>query len=155
MPEESGEWDLDRVSMSAARSGADWTLAGTKSYVLDGTTADLILVAGRTGAGLSLFAVSGSAPGLRREPLSTMDQTRRQARLEFRVPVVVRSHTRIPSRIRAQYAFATVSAENSPSGRYQVCTELSADRMDSASSRASTSARTFPAFCAFSSRSAR
>ena len=32
---------------------------------------------------MSLFAVEGSAPGLVRTPLATMDQTRKQARLEF------------------------------------------------------------------------
>ena len=52
-------------------------------FVLDGHTADLILVAARTGAGVSLFAVAGDTSGLTRTPLSTMDQTRKQARLEF------------------------------------------------------------------------
>ena len=45
--------------------------------------ADLILVVGRTDAGLSLFGVKGDADGLTRTPLATMDQTRKQARLEF------------------------------------------------------------------------
>ena len=52
-------------------------------YVLDGHIADLILVVARTDAGVSLFAVDGDAAGLTRTPLSTMDQTRKQARLEF------------------------------------------------------------------------
>src|SRR3712207_230571 len=52
-------------------------------FVLDGHTADLILVAARTGAGVSLFAVQGDAQGLTRTALSTMDQTRKQARLDF------------------------------------------------------------------------
>ena len=34
-------------------------------------------------AGVSLFAVDGDAAGLTRTPLSTMDQTRKQAKLEF------------------------------------------------------------------------
>ena len=46
-------------------------------------SADLILVVGRTAAGLSLFGVKGDADGLTRTPLATMDQTRKQARLEF------------------------------------------------------------------------
>ncbi len=45
--------------------------------------ADLVLVVGRTPAGLSLFGVKGDADGLTRTPLATMDQTRKQARLEF------------------------------------------------------------------------
>ena len=52
-------------------------------FVLDGHTADLILVAARTDAGVSLFTVDGDASGLTRTPLSTMDQTRKQAKLEL------------------------------------------------------------------------
>ena len=52
-------------------------------FVLDGHTADLILVAARTSAGVSLFAVDGGASGLTRTALSTMDQTRKQAKVEF------------------------------------------------------------------------
>ena len=40
-------------------------------------------MAARTDAGVSLFSVAGDASGLTRTPLSTMDQTRKQARLEF------------------------------------------------------------------------
>ncbi len=52
--------------------------------MLDGHTADLVLVAARTAAGVSLFHVSGDAPGLTRTALSTMDQTRKQAKLDLR-----------------------------------------------------------------------
>jgi alkylation response protein AidB-like acyl-CoA dehydrogenase len=81
--EESGRWDADGIQMQASGSGDSWTLDGTKMFVIDGHVADLILVAARTGAGISLFAVAGDASGLTRTPLSTMDQTRKQARLEF------------------------------------------------------------------------
>ena len=81
--EESGRWDADGIQLQASGSGDSWTLTGTKMFVLDGHVADLVLVAARTGAGISLFAVQGDASGLTRTPLSTMDQTRKQARLEF------------------------------------------------------------------------
>ncbi len=81
--EENGRWDADGIAMQATGSADGWTLDGTKSYVLDGHTADLVLVAARSGDGLSLFAVAGDAEGLTRTPLATMDQTRKQARLEF------------------------------------------------------------------------
>jgi alkylation response protein AidB-like acyl-CoA dehydrogenase len=81
--EDSGRWELDAVTTSAKKSGDAWTLSGHKSYVLDGHTAGLILVAARTAAGLSLFAVESGATGLTTTPLATMDQTRKQARLEF------------------------------------------------------------------------
>src|SRR6202040_704165 len=48
-----------------------------------GHVANLILVAARKGGQVNLFAVQGDSPGLTRTPLSTMDQTRKQARLEL------------------------------------------------------------------------
>ncbi len=81
--EDNGRWDFDGIALAARESGGNWTLDGHKSFVLDGHTANLILVVGRTPAGLSLFAVEGDAPGLTRTSLPTMDQTRKQARLVF------------------------------------------------------------------------
>ena len=69
--------------MEATQQGDGWVLNGTKMFVIDGHTADLVIVAARTPAGVSLFTVVGDAPGLTRTALSTMDQTRKQARLEL------------------------------------------------------------------------
>jgi alkylation response protein AidB-like acyl-CoA dehydrogenase len=57
-------------------------------FVIDGHTANLVVVAARlegtTGEdGISLFTVAADAAGLTRTPLATMDQTRKQARLDF------------------------------------------------------------------------
>jgi alkylation response protein AidB-like acyl-CoA dehydrogenase len=81
--EKSGRWDADGVELAARRDGDSWTLHGTKTYVLDGHIADLLLVAARTDGGISLFAVTGDASGLTRTLLTTMDQTRKQAQLDF------------------------------------------------------------------------
>jgi alkylation response protein AidB-like acyl-CoA dehydrogenase len=81
--EPSGRWDADGIQMTASGSGDSWTLDGEKMFVIDGHTADLLLVAARTGAGISLFAVPADASGVTRTPLSTMDQTRKQAKVEF------------------------------------------------------------------------
>ncbi|WP_066063903.1 acyl-CoA dehydrogenase family protein [Frankia sp. EI5c] len=81
--DDSGSWDEGGVTAAAARAGDGWAITGTTSYVLDGHTADLLLVAARTDAGISLFAVAGDAPGLTRTPLRTLDQTRRQARVRL------------------------------------------------------------------------
>jgi alkylation response protein AidB-like acyl-CoA dehydrogenase len=81
--EESGRWDEGGITVAATQSGDGWTISGTKSYVLDGHIADLILVAARTGAGVSIFAVPSDAAGLTRTLLTTMDQTRKQAKLDF------------------------------------------------------------------------
>ena len=52
--------------------------------MLDGHTADLIVVVAKGEKGLSFFTVPGDAPGLERRALKVMDPTRKQARLEFR-----------------------------------------------------------------------
>jgi len=81
--EDDGSWDPEAIRLSASKHGDGWVLDGHKSFVLDGATADLLLVVGRTEAGLSLFAVDASAAGLTRTSLATLDQTRKLARCEF------------------------------------------------------------------------
>ena len=86
--EENGLSDAASVALAATPSGATWRLEGTKSFVLDGHTAELIVVlARRPGSngddGLSFFTVDGNAAGLTRAPLKTMDETRKLARLTF------------------------------------------------------------------------
>jgi alkylation response protein AidB-like acyl-CoA dehydrogenase len=86
--EPSGKWDASGIEMVASGSGDSATLTGTKMFVIDGHTANLIIVAARREGtsgedGISFFAVDGDASGLTRTPLATMDQTRKQARLDF------------------------------------------------------------------------
>ena len=81
--EQPGRWDEASVQTRARRSGAGWVLDGGKRHVPDGHIADLILVGARTPAGIGLFAVDGAAPGLTRVPVPTLDQTRKQAHLDF------------------------------------------------------------------------
>jgi len=80
--EDSGSWDPALISARAVPDGdGGWRLSGRKSFVIDGTTADLLLVAARTVAGPSLFAVDQRAPGLSAELMETLDATRAMARL--------------------------------------------------------------------------
>jgi alkylation response protein AidB-like acyl-CoA dehydrogenase len=79
--EDSGCRDEAGTALTAERASAGWRLNGRKNYVPDGHLADVILVAARTGAGVGLFAVDGTATGLVRKPLRTLDQTRKQALL--------------------------------------------------------------------------
>ncbi|MFV0259603.1 MAG: acyl-CoA dehydrogenase family protein [Acidimicrobiales bacterium] len=81
--EENGKWDEAGITMEATKSGDGYTLNGVKSFVIDGHVANVLVVAARTGNGVSLFTVDGDAAGLTRESLSTMDQTRKQAKLTF------------------------------------------------------------------------
>jgi alkylation response protein AidB-like acyl-CoA dehydrogenase len=80
---DSGSWGLNSASTLATRSGDGWTLSGTTMFVVDGLSAELILVVARTPDGLGLFAVTGTEPGLSREALDPLDPTRRLARLVF------------------------------------------------------------------------
>jgi alkylation response protein AidB-like acyl-CoA dehydrogenase len=86
--EPNGKWDASGITMEATQTGGDWVLSGEKMFVLDGHIADLIVVVARTAGssgtdGIAFFTVAGDAAGLTRTPLATMDQTRKQARLEF------------------------------------------------------------------------
>jgi alkylation response protein AidB-like acyl-CoA dehydrogenase len=87
--EPSGKWDANGITMEAASDGSGgYTLSGTKMFVLDGHTANLIVVAARSAGsggteGISFFTVDADAAGLIRTALPTMDQTRKQAKLEF------------------------------------------------------------------------
>jgi alkylation response protein AidB-like acyl-CoA dehydrogenase len=86
--EPSGKWGADGITMSAKESGGAWTLDGEKMFVIDGHNADLLVVVARTQGtsgtdGISFFTVRADADGITRTALSTMDQTRKQSRIEF------------------------------------------------------------------------
>ena len=81
-------WDVDEVTMVADSDSHGFRLSGAKTLVLDGTSADLIVVVARLAGsdgedGLTFFTVAGDAAGLTRRPLSTIDATRKLARLHF------------------------------------------------------------------------
>jgi alkylation response protein AidB-like acyl-CoA dehydrogenase len=79
------DWDSQGATATARQAGGagSWTVSGTAAYVIDGHTADLILVPASTPGGLSLFAVRAGEDGVRRSLLPTLDQTRKLAKLEF------------------------------------------------------------------------
>jgi alkylation response protein AidB-like acyl-CoA dehydrogenase len=89
--EGSGSWDPAAVQVRAERAGtSNWRLTGRKSFVIDGSTAGLVLTVARGADGLALFAVDRGAPGLRAEPMTTLDPTRPLATLAFdQVPAVL------------------------------------------------------------------
>ncbi|HEY6533793.1 MAG TPA: acyl-CoA dehydrogenase family protein, partial [Acidimicrobiales bacterium] len=82
--EPNRRWDEEGIEAAAGLdSDGTWRITGTKTHVLDGHVADVVLVVARTSAGLSLFRVDGESDGLTRIALATMDQTRTQAELVF------------------------------------------------------------------------
>ncbi|MFC4503436.1 MULTISPECIES: acyl-CoA dehydrogenase family protein [Streptomyces] len=83
LTEDSARWDASGVALNARESEGTWLLDGHKTFVLDGAAADVVLTVARAADGIGVFVVDGDAPGLTREPLPTLDPTRRQARLDY------------------------------------------------------------------------
>jgi alkylation response protein AidB-like acyl-CoA dehydrogenase len=88
LAEPGGRWDLASLTLEATPTPDGFTLNGTKTFVIDGHTADVIVVVARapgtTGPdGLGLYLVDGGARSLERTPLVTLDLTRKQADLAF------------------------------------------------------------------------
>jgi alkylation response protein AidB-like acyl-CoA dehydrogenase len=81
--EPNGKWELEGIELEATESGGNWTLNGSKSYVVDGHTANLLIVAAKTGGDVSLFTVDPDAEGVTRTALQTLDMTRKQAKIDF------------------------------------------------------------------------
>jgi len=87
--EESARWDAAGVELAAkpGKTPGTFVLSGTKLFVLDGHSADLLIVAARTARatkddpnhGVSLFLVPADRKGVRTALLPTMDQTRKLA----------------------------------------------------------------------------
>lgn len=71
------------IATSAKAVGDFWRVTGSKLFVLDGQLAELVYVLATTDAGPAVFAVDAPASGLEVTPLTTVDQTRKQCRLEF------------------------------------------------------------------------
>ena len=68
---EGGRWDVAAVQATARPDGDRWILDGTKHAVVDGATADRILVIARGAAGLGAFVVDGGT--VRAEPRDILD----------------------------------------------------------------------------------
>ena len=85
-PGENRRWDESGVTVTAQKSGDDWTVSGTCPEVIDGQNAGVFIVPARTGQesgdGISLFIVRGGG-GVTTQGLSTLDPTRRIARVSF------------------------------------------------------------------------
>jgi alkylation response protein AidB-like acyl-CoA dehydrogenase len=74
--EESGSWDLAEVAATAEPTGDGWAVTGTKLFVVDGDTADLLLVVARAPDGPGVFCVERGTAGVERAKLDTLDLTR-------------------------------------------------------------------------------
>lgn len=69
MTEPEAGSDLAAIKTTARRGGGDWILDGSKTFITNGMSADLIVVAARTGEGpreITMFAVPADSPGFSR-----------------------------------------------------------------------------------------
>jgi alkylation response protein AidB-like acyl-CoA dehydrogenase len=81
-------WDASSITATWSKQGAGYVLNGDYRYMIDGHTAELLIVAARavgsSGAdGISLFLLPASTVGVSRQWLPTMDQTRKQAAVQL------------------------------------------------------------------------
>ncbi|MFI6705082.1 acyl-CoA dehydrogenase family protein [Nonomuraea sp. NPDC050478] len=108
LAEAGARWDVEAIRTTARRDGDGWRLDGAKTHVVDGATADLLLVVANTPDGPAVFAVErATAPvegpdgrdaspgasakrdadpggaGMVVESLVTLDLTRKMARVAF------------------------------------------------------------------------
>lgn len=79
----SGLWTAEGGETRATAEGDRWRLDGSKTHVLDGAHAGLVLVYAQTPDGPGWFAVDADAEGFARTALSVLDPTRRLAELTF------------------------------------------------------------------------
>ena len=84
----NGRWDADAVEATWTADGDGFAIDGGCRFVPDGHTAQWLLVAAREAgsegaSGISLFILPADTAGVSREWLPTMDQTRKQARVDF------------------------------------------------------------------------
>jgi alkylation response protein AidB-like acyl-CoA dehydrogenase len=84
-PVDAGDdWIGSTAALRAERNGEGWQLSGALDRLLDGATAELLLLAAPVGAGQTgWFAVVAGAEGLRAQALQGWDRSRRFANIEL------------------------------------------------------------------------
>jgi len=76
LDEGDGSGDPATLATIATQTSAGWTVSGTKRFVLDGASADSLLIVAE---GPRVFVVDAAAAGVTINALPTLDRTRKQA----------------------------------------------------------------------------
>lgn len=131
--ETDGDWDVGGTECEAREAAGVVTLSGTKSFVIDGHTADLLVVSARDVTGqVSLYLVPADASGVQRARLETMDMTRKLAEVTLD-GVEMPESSRLgaagsaPESIERLYDLATVALAFEQVGGAQACLEASVE----------------------------
>jgi hypothetical protein len=114
----AGHWDPAEVACRATAAAPDWVLHGEVHHVLEGDTADILLVAARASDSTGLFEVDPAQGGVSRSASTTMDASRRLA--------VVRLDGAVGRRVGGPAAEALARA------RDLACIALSAEQVGAA-----------------------
>jgi acyl-CoA dehydrogenase len=88
--EEATRWAATDTRTIATPDPDGWRLSGSKNLVIDGASADLLIVLANSPEGPAFFRVAGDAAGLTRTPLVGLDPTRRFARVDLNETRAVR-----------------------------------------------------------------
>jgi len=126
--EPNGRWDLAGITLRAKGAGANVTLDGEKTLVLDGHCADVLLVVARGDAGLELLRVDAKAAGLSRSSIPALDLTRKLARVSFRsTPATRLSSGDQTENLERVLAFVCAALAAEQVGGAQKCLELATE----------------------------
>jgi len=77
--EPQSRFDLADIATTASKDSDSYVLNGRKTFVLNGNSADMLIIPARTSgdrtdeSGITMFAVPADAPGLRRQAYATID----------------------------------------------------------------------------------
>ena len=126
--EPNGRWDLEGIEMRATGSGSDYALSGSKAWVLDGHSADVLLVVARSDEGLALFRVDPAAKGVTRSLVPSLDITRKLARVDFDgTPATLISSGDQTEALGRVIALTTAALTAEQMGGAQMCLEMATD----------------------------
>lgn len=124
---DAGAWTPDAVAVTAAPSGAGFSLQGAASYVIHGQNADVLLVLAKTAEGLAVFEVDAKAAGVKVAALPTFDHTLRLARISFEGAAARRLSGDASAAMHAALRMALVGLAGEQAGGAQRCLEFTVD----------------------------
>src|SRR5690606_16133099 len=79
----NGKWNSDGITATYTKQGDGYVLNGDYRYVIDGHSAQTLVVAAKGAEGVALFVLPSDTQGVTRTWLPTMDQTRKQAQIQL------------------------------------------------------------------------
>ncbi len=134
LPRHGAGWDPADTIVTASPDGDVWRLTGTIPRVLDGATADIMLVPARHGDAVSVFLVKSGSETTTVEPALAMDQTRRFARVTLTgtTATLIGGSGAAPGMVADAVAFAAIGLAADQVGgarrMLEVTTEYAANR---------------------------